>query len=231
MDQDIIKVGPYENRVELIGEIKRPAYYEVTKNETLKDVIGFAGGFTDEAYKDRIKVTRNTNKERSVADVPNEMFGMFNPKSGDVYDIGKIIDRYENRVEIKGAVFRPGVYAIEEGLTLSKLIKKADGLKEDAFTSRAIIYRLKADNSSEVINFDVNEVLNGKNDITLKREDLIEINSKLALREEYNITILGEVLRPGKYPFAEKARVEDLIIAAGGLKENASRRKIEIRGW
>ena len=228
MDQDIIKVGSYENRVELIGEVKRPAYYEVTKNETLKDVIGFAGGFSDVAYKDRIKVTRNTNKERSVADVPNEMFGMFNPKSGDVYDIGKIIDRYENRVEIKGAVFRPGLYAIEDGLTLSKLIKKADGLKEDAFTSRAIIYRLKADNSSEVINFDVSEVLNGKNDITLKREDLIEINSKLALREEYSITIIGEVLRPGKYPFAEKARVEDLIIAAGGLKENASRRKIEI---
>jgi protein involved in polysaccharide export with SLBB domain len=228
MDQDIIKVGPYENRVELTGEIKRPAYYEVTKNETLKDVIGFAGGFTDEAYKDRIKVTRNTNKERSVADVPNEMLGMFNPKSGDVFDIGKIIDRYENRVEIKGAVFRPGVYAIEEGLTLSKLIKKADGLKEDAFTSRAIIYRLKSDNTSEVISFDIKEVLSGKNDIELKREDLIEINSKLALREEYVINILGEVLRPGKYPFAEKARVEDLIIAAGGLKENASRRKIEI---
>jgi protein involved in polysaccharide export with SLBB domain len=228
MDQDIIKVGAYENRVELIGELKRPAYYEVAKNETLKDIIGYAGGFTDQAYKDRIKVTRNTNKERSVADVPNEMFGMFTPKSGDVYEIGKIIDRYENRVEIRGAIFRPGVYAIEDGLTLSKLIKKADGIKEDAFTTRAIIYRLKDDNSAEVINFDVTEVLNGKNDIILKREDLVEINSKLALKESYVITILGEVLRPGKYPFAEKARVEDLIIAAGGLKENASRKKIEI---
>lgn len=228
MDQDIIKVGAYDNRIELLGEVKRPAYYEVAKNETLKDIIGYAGGFTDQAYKDRIKVTRNTNKERSVADVPNEMFGMFTPKSGDVFEIGKIIDRYENRIEIRGAVFRPGVYAIEDGLTLSKLIKKADGLTEDAFTSRAIIYRLKEDNTSEVINFDVDEILSGKNDITLKREDLIEINSKLALREEYVITILGEVLRPGNYPFADKARVEDLIIAAGGLKENASRKKIEI---
>ena len=228
MDQDVIKIGAYENRVELVGEVKRPAYYETTKNETLKELINYAGGFTDVAYTDRIKVTRNTAKEKSVADVPNEMFGMFNPKSGDVYEIGKIIDRYQNRVEIRGAVFRPGIYAIDNGLTLSKLIKKADGLKEDAFTSRAIIYRLKEDNSSEVLSFDVNEVLNGKNDILLKREDLIEINSKLALKEEYVITILGEVLRPGKYPFAENARVEDLIIAAGGLKENASRKKIEI---
>lgn len=228
MDQDIIKVNSYLNRVELKGEVKRPAYYEVTKNETLIDVIDFAGGFTDVAYKDRIKVTRNTTKERSVADVPNEMFSMFTPKSGDVYDIGRIIDRFENRVEIKGAVFRPGIYAIEDGLTISKLIKKAEGLKEDAFTSRAIIYRLKDDNTAEVINFDVSEVMSGKNDIVLKREDLIEINSKLALREEYVITILGEVLRPGKYPFADKARVEDIIIAAGGMKENASKKKIEI---
>jgi protein involved in polysaccharide export with SLBB domain len=228
MDQDIIKVNSYLNRVELKGEVKRPAYYEVTKNETLAEVIGFAGGFTDVAYKDRIKVTRNTHKERSVADVPNEMFGIFTPQSGDVFEIGKIIDRFVNRVEIKGAVFRPGIYAIEDNFTLSKLIKKADGVTEDAFTSRAIIYRLKEDNSTELISFDVSEVLAGKNDIVLKREDLVEINSKLLLREEYNLLILGEVLKPGKYPFAENARVEDLIVAAGGLKENASTQKIEI---
>jgi protein involved in polysaccharide export with SLBB domain len=228
MDQDVIKIGTYENRVELVGEVKRPAYYELIRDESLKDLIAFAGGFTDVAYTDRIKVTRNTAKEKSVADVPNEMFGIFNPKSGDVYEIGKIIDRYENRVEIRGAVFRPGIYAIESGLTLSKLIKKAEGLREDAFKSRAIIYRLKDDNSAEILNFDVNEVLSGKSDITLKREDLIEINSKLALKETYVLTIMGAVIRPGKYPYAENARVEDLIVAAGGLRENASRKKIEI---
>lgn len=228
MDQDVIKVSAFENRIELVGEVKRPAYYEVGKNETLKDLIAFAGGFSDEAYKDRIKVTRNTGKERSVADVPNEMFGMFVPKSGDVFEIGKIIDRFENRVQINGAIFRPGAYALEDGLTISKLIKKAEGLTEDAFMSRAIIYRLKEDNTSEVISFDLNDVLAGKNDLPLKREDQIEINSKLGLREEYVISIFGEVLHPGKYPFAENARVEDLIVAAGGLKENASRKKIEI---
>lgn len=227
-DQDVIKIAAYENRVELTGEVKRPAYYEAKKGETLANLIAYAGGFTDVAYKDRIKVVRNTNKEYSVADIPNEMFGMFTPQSGDVFEVGKIIDRFTNRVTIRGAVFRPGAYALEDGMTLSKLIKKADGLKEDAFTSRAIIYRLKEDNSNELISFDVNEVLAGKNDIQLKREDLIEINSKLLLKEEYNIIIAGEVLRPGKYPFAENARVEDLIVAAGGLKESASRKKIEI---
>lgn len=227
-DQDVIKVSPYDTRVELKGEVKRPAYYEVSGKETLKEVLGFAGGFTDEAYRERIKVFRNTSKEKSVADVPEEMFAMFTPQSGDVFEIGKIIDRFTNRVEISGAVFRPGVYALEEGMTIGRLIKKADGIKEDAFTSRAIIYRLKEDNSSEVISFNVSDVLNGKNDIELKREDLIEINSKLALKEEYIITINGAVLRPGKYPYADNARVEDLIIAAGGLRDNASRKKIEI---
>lgn len=227
-DQDVIKIAPYENRVELTGEVKRPAFYEAKKGESLTDLINYAGGFTDEAYRERIKVLRNTSKEKSVADIPAEMFGMFTPQSGDVFEIGKILDRYANRVTIRGAVFRPGAYALEDGMTLSKLIKKADGLKEDAFTSRAIIYRLKADNSSELISFDVNDVLNGKGDIALKREDLIEINSKLYLKEEYNIVIAGEVLRPGKYPYADNARVEDLIVAAGGLREGASRKKIEI---
>lgn len=227
-DQDVLRVNPYEARVELKGEVKRPAFYEAKKGETLKELIAFAGGFTDEAYRERIKVFRNTSKEKSVADVPGEMFGMFVPQTGDVFEVGKILDRYTNRVQINGAVFRPGIYALEDGMTISKLIKKADGITEDAFTSRAIIYRLKEDNSAEVISFNVADVLSGKNDIALQREDLIEINSKLDLKEEYVISIYGAVLRPGSYKYADNARVEDLIIAAGGLRENASRKKIEI---
>lgn len=227
-DQDVIKIPAYETRVELVGEIKRPAFYECKNGEPLSALIKYAGGYTDVAYKERIKVTRNTGKEKSVADIPNEMLSMFIPQTGDVFEIGKIISRYENRVIINGAVFRPGTYALEQGMTLSKLIKKADGLKEDAFTTRAIVYRLLEDNSTEIISVDLNEILNGSKDIELKREDMITINSKLALKEEYNIEIKGEVLNPGKYPYAENARVEDLIVAAGGLKENASRKKIEI---
>lgn len=226
-DQDVIKVEPYNARVELIGEVKRPALYEVKQGETLKDVLFFAGGFTDNAYRDRVKVIRNTSKEKSIADVPADLYEMFESQSGDVYQIGTLIDRYTNRVEIRGAVFRPGYFSIEDGMTVKKLIEKAEGLKEDAFLSRAIIYRLREDNTGEVIAFDVKEVMTGK-DIPLKREDLIEINSKLELKESYNLTIFGEVLRPNTYSFAENAKVEDLIVAAGGLKETAARTKIEI---
>lgn len=226
-DQDIIKVEAYESRVELKGEVKRPGIYEVKPNETLKDVLFFSGGFTDKAYRERIKVVRNTSKEKSIADVPDDMYEIFVPQSGDVYQIGKLIERYTNRVEIRGAVFRPGFFSLDEGLTVKKLIEKAEGLKEDAFLSRAIIYRLKADNTGEVIAFDVSEVMAGK-DIPLQREDIIEINSKLELKESYNVTIVGEVLRPSTYSFAENAKVEDLIVAAGGLKETAARTRIEV---
>jgi protein involved in polysaccharide export with SLBB domain len=226
-DQDIIKVGSYETRVELKGEVKREGLYEVTAKETLKDVIEFAGGYTNDAYRERIKVYRNTAKEKSVADVPAELINMFVPKAGDVFTIDKVLGRFSNRVQINGAVFRPGYFALDGGLTLAKLLKKADGLTEDAFMSRALIYRLKPDNSLEVISFDISEVLNGK-DINLQREDNIQILSKLKLREEYTVSISGEVLIPGEYPFAENMKVEDLIITAGGLKESASKTKIEI---
>ena len=227
MDQDVIRVGNYETRVEVTGEVKRPGIYEVNAKETLKDVIAFAGGYTDVAYKERIKVYRNTDKEKSVADVPQDVVPMFTPQTGDVYIVEKLLDRFANRVQISGAVFRPGFFALEDGLTLSKLIRKADGLTEDAFMSRGLIYRLKEDNSLEAISFDVKEVMAGK-DVPLKREDNIQILSKLKLREEYTVSIAGEVMYPGSFPYADNLKVEDLIIKAGGLRESASKTKIEI---
>lgn len=226
-DQDVIKVGSYDTRIEIKGEVKREGLYEVTGKETLKDVIEFAGGYTNDAYRDRIKVYRNTSKEKSVADIPVELIPMFAPKAGDVYTVEKVLGRFSNRVQINGAVFRPGFFAIDGEVTLAQLIKKADGLTEDAFTSRGLIYRLKDDNSLEVVSFDVTEVLGGK-DIKLQREDNVQILSKLKLREEYVVSIAGEVLMPGNYPYAENMKVEDLIVTAGGLKESASKTKIEI---
>lgn len=226
-DQDIIKVSPYETRVELSGEVKRPGLYEAVKGETVKDLVNYAGGFTDNAYRERIKVYRNTKKERSVADIPAEVMNIFTPQSGDVYTIDKLLTRFTNRVQISGAVFRPGVFALEEGMTLKKLIDKADGLKEDAFLPRGVIYRLKEDNSTEVLSFNVQDVSRGIGDIPLKREDIVQIASKLDMRETYVVNIAGEVKKPGQYPFGENMKVEDLIIAAGGLKESASR-KVEI---
>lgn len=228
-DQDIIKIYPYEKRVELRGQVKREGLFEVTKSENLKQVLEFAGGFTDDAYRDRIKVTRNNPKQKSVADVPYELVELFEPKSGDVYQIDKILNRFENRVSIEGSVFRPGNYAIEEGLTAKKLIEKAEGLTEDAFLTRAILYRLKDDNSLEMISFNLEELVKGtEKDILLKREDQIVIASQKELLGNYNLTIIGEVLKPGKYRYASRMKIEDLIVAAGGFKESASFKRIEV---
>jgi protein involved in polysaccharide export with SLBB domain len=228
-DQDIIKISPYENKVEVKGEVKREGFFEMTKNETLKDLLNFAGGFTNDAYKERIKVIRNTNKEKSVADIEQGIFSMFVPKSGDIYTIDKLLERFENRVQIKGAVFRPGAYALENGLTVLKLINKAEGLKEDAFLTRAIIYRLNGDNSLSMLSLNIEDAKEGKtNDIELKREDIIQIASKLDLKESYNVTINGKVIKPGVFPFAQNMKIEDLIIAAGGLKEDAALNRVEV---
>ncbi|SMO60938.1 SLBB domain-containing protein [Solitalea koreensis] len=228
-DQDVIKVSPYQTRVELTGEVKRPAIYETLKSETLEDVFNFAGGFTDNAYRDMVKVVRNTAKEKSVADVPATIFGMFTPQTGDVYTIEKILDRFANRIRIGGAVFRPGTFALENNMTLTQLIKKAEGPREDAFMNRATINRLKGDLSPEVIAFDLNKILDGTQaDIVLKREDSVFVSSKFDLREEYSLSIDGEVLRPGTYDFADHMSLNDMILLAGGIKESASLSRIEI---
>lgn len=228
-DQDVIKVNAYENRIELTGEVKRPGLYEVIKNENLNDVIGFAGGFTDNAFTERIKVTRNTSKQKSIADIQKELFGMFTPKSGDVYAVDMLLDRFENRVQISGAVFRPGTYALEKGLTILQLIKKAEGLREDAFQTRAIIYRLENDNTLTMLSINLADAMQGKaEDIVLQREDKIQIASKQELKESYNVTINGLVIKPGTFPYAQNMKIEDLIIAAGGFKEAASIKRIEV---
>jgi protein involved in polysaccharide export with SLBB domain len=228
-DQDIIKINPYENKISIKGEVKREGYFEVQKNETLNDVINFAGGFTNDAFKERIKVIRNTSKQKSVADIQQELFGMFNPKSGDEFLVDKLLNRFENRVIINGAVFRPGTYALESGLSVLKLINKAEGLKEDAFTTRAIIYRLKEDNSLTMLSINLIDAKEGKvPDILLQREDIIQIASKLDLKEGYNVTINGQVINPGSFSYAQNMKIEDLIIAAGGFKEAASYSRVEV---
>jgi protein involved in polysaccharide export with SLBB domain len=228
-DQDLIKISPFENKVEIKGEVKRNGYFEIQKNETLKDLINYAGGFTNEAFKEKIKVTRNTSKQKSVADIQNELISMFSPKSGDVYTVDKLLERFENRVQIKGAVFRPGVYALENNLTVTKLIEKAEGLTEDAFLTRAIIYRLKDDNSLMMLSVNLIDIKNNlATDIRLEREDIIQIASKLELKQSYGVIINGEVLKPGDYPYAQNMKIEDLIIAAGGFKETAALTRVEV---
>jgi len=228
-DQDIIKINPYIARVEFKGEVKRPGIFEIKPGETLEKILNYAGGFTDRAYTHRIKVIRSDGSERTIADISDDKYSNFLPARGDQFEIGKIINRYSNRVQIKGAVFRPGFYALDEGLTLKHLIQKADGIKEDAFTSRAIIRRLEADNTPQIISFNVNNVLEKPEaDFLLKREDSVYISSKYELQEKYTVTLNGEVMKPDTLLWAANMRLEDLIIMSGGLTDAASPKRINV---
>jgi protein involved in polysaccharide export with SLBB domain len=228
-DQDVILVNPYLARVKVVGEVKRPLIFEVTPEDNLQDLIRYAGGYTDLAFKDRISISRITGNQRSISDVYQNQLGLFTLKGGDEVAVGRILDRFSNRIQIKGAVFRPGTFALTEGLTLTQLIKNADGLKGDAYTQRASILRTKGDLSSEVLEVNLQEVLAGNQaDVQLQREDVVRISSIYDVQNERYIQILGEVKRPGTYPYAVGMTPEELILTAGGLQESANLNDIEI---
>ena len=228
-DQDIVRIPLYKTRVEVTGEVKRPGIFEILPGESLNTVLSFAGGFNDNAYQARIKVFQNTLRERKLIDVEEEDFNIYFPKSGDKYIIEPILDRFENRVKIEGAVFRPGEYQLEPGLSLKSLIQKADGLKDNAFITRGYINRIKNDGTPELISFNPSKILNSSNsDIFLKREDIVTIPSIFDLKDEFSVSIDGEVRNPGQFYYADNMSLEDLILQAGGLKEGASLSRIEI---
>lgn len=229
-DQDVIRVGDYENRVELTGEVKRPMIYEMVKGETFKDLLRFAGGFTEKAYTYTINVRRNTSREIRLMNITQDKVDSFLPNNGDIYTIGTIIERFENKVEIEGAIFRPGIYAIEPGLTTVKdLVKKSEGLREDAFLSRATLVRRKENYDPEIMSIDLGKILRGESaDIPLQREDVLKVYSISNLREKRFVNILGEVNQPGEFEYKEGMRVGDLILMAKGLKESASFANLEV---
>ena len=228
-DEDIVFVSPYINRVEVEGEIIRPGLYELKDGETLSDLIDYTGGFRGEAYKARVKIFRKGDKEQEVLDVSKDSFDQTKLKNGDNIVIEPILNKFANRVEIRGGVYREGIYALQEGMTLKQLIEKAEGYREDAFLSRGYIYRLGKDYRTEVVSFDPIKIINGETeDIYLKREDYIKIPSVLDLEEEKIVVLEGEVLKPGEYPFSESLKLGDVILEAGGLLESASLARIEV---
>jgi len=228
-DQDIVRIQPFKNRIEVVGEVKREGVYETLPGETFGDLIRYAGGFTENAYKALIKVKRNTPQERKIVDVRMDEYGSSLTQNGDYVIINSILDRYENRVQIAGAVFREGEYQLTEGLTVLELIEKAEGLTGDAFLERGTIFRTHEDFSTEAIAFNVRELLKGEaEDIPLQREDLVKITSIYDLREEFYVTVGGAIRGPGNYPFMEGMTVEDLILEAGGLLESADINAIEV---
>jgi protein involved in polysaccharide export with SLBB domain len=228
-DQDIIKINPFSIRVIASGEVKRPLIYEMKSGESLADLIRYAGGFSGKAYTNRIKIIRNTSREKEILDVLSSEFVNIPLHNGDSIIIGPILERFANRVEIKGAVYRPGEFAIQDSLSLLQLIGKAEGLKGDAFLSRAVIFRTKENYNLETIPVDLTSLMNGTgNDIMLKREDIVNIPSIFDLQEEYYVQIDGDVRNPGQYPYMYNSTVEDIIIQAGGLLESASMARLEI---
>ncbi|MCF6402222.1 SLBB domain-containing protein [Chitinophaga filiformis] len=227
-DQDIVKVSPYKMRVELSGEIKRPAIFETKENETLQQVIDFAGGYTDNSFRDVIRALRVTSKAREFVNIPADSVALFRLKSGDRFYVDSVVNRYTNRVTISGAVFHPGEYALEDKMTVGDLIKRADGIQEVAATSRGVIRRLQEDFTPAFINFNVLDAIAGRNNLLLQREDSVVIFSKLAIREPYMVKIEGEVNQPGYFSYGDSMQLEDLILMAGGLKDAASLKHVEI---
>ena len=195
-DQDIIKVGVYKSRIELKGKVKKTGIFEVLPTEKLDFIINnFAGGFTEDAFKDKVKITRFTNTERKLIDLNADVLNSFLPKSGDIIQIDPInFDRFENRLEVIGEVFRPGVFSLENNPTLKKLLQSAGGLKENAFVGRINIQRLGDDLNPQSISVNFTDLMaNTSKDIPLKREDKIYVYSKLELREAYTVTLHGEI--------------------------------------
>ncbi|MCY7352076.1 MAG: SLBB domain-containing protein [Cytophagaceae bacterium] len=229
-DDDIIRVPDYEAKVELTGEVRRPMTYEVKRGETLRNVLGFAGGFTDQAYTATLTLRRNTPRERRVANLSPDELAAFVPLNGDRVTVGKILSRFENQVQVLGAVFRPGEYAIEPGTsTVRELIGKAEGLREDAFLGRAILRREGVNLDATNIAFDLGKIMRGEApDIALQRQDVITVTPLSELRETYAITITGAVNRGGRYAYADSMRVADLIVQAGGFAESASPSRVEV---
>lgn len=229
-DQDVIRVADYGVRIELAGEVRRPAIYEVLPNENLKTVLAFAGGYTDEAYTVSISLRRNTPRERKIFTITEPDQATFMPQRGDKYTVGRILERYENRVQITGAVMRPGEFALEPGLgTVKELIQRAEGLRKDAFTNRANIFRERDNMDTENIPFDVGRLLRGEQaDIPLLRQDSVVIQSVRNLRETYSVSIEGAINKAGQYGFVNNMSVSDLIAQAGGFQEGASASRIEV---
>ncbi|UJP63376.1 SLBB domain-containing protein [Mongoliitalea daihaiensis] len=228
-DNDVIMVPPVQKRVEIQGPVRRPGLFEMVQDETLQDLLNFAGGFTSMAYPSRAIVYRTTEKELKVENIEEDAFASFRPRQGDNFIFGEILTRYENRVQITGALMRPGTFALQEGMGINELIRKAEGLREDAFLNRATLYRTRADFSLEIVALNIGAIVRGEEqDVQLEREDVLNIPSIYDLKEEYYVRISGEVNRPGAFAFGENMSVSDLVLKAGGFKESATASQLEI---
>jgi len=227
---DVIQVGLYDCLVGITGNVKRPMFYEMRKNESVATLLKYAGGFTGDAYRKMVHLTRQTGERYTVYNIDEFEMTSFQVDDGDAVVVDGMLNRYENMVEIKGAVFRPGKYQLGKDVTsVRTLLKSAEGVTEDAMTNRGVLHRLKADRSLEVIAVDIKGILAGTSpDIPLANEDVLFIPTEADLRQQRTLTITGEVMSPGSYQFADNTTLEDLIIEAGGLTDAASVARVDV---
>jgi protein involved in polysaccharide export with SLBB domain len=228
-DRDVIKVPPYKGRIEIKGQVKRPGIFELSATENFKQFLQYAGGFDDTAYTAWVKVIQKNEKEKAVKDLAQNQFSTYQPQGGDIIQVSKILDRFKNRVKLTGAVFRPDVYELTEGMRISDLVQRADGLREDAFIGRAQLIRLKPNLLKELVTINLSKALqkDPNENIFLQREDELYINSIVDLRDSLTVDLLGEVRSQGRFNYVDSMTVKDLILMAGGFNY-AANKQIEV---
>jgi protein involved in polysaccharide export with SLBB domain len=221
-DQDIIKINPYKTRISMNGEVKRALIFEAIETDNMQNLLDYAGGFTSQAYKKAISITRNTEREKEILDINKDEYPIFKPANGDSVVVGRIlVDRFTNRVSIAGFVFRPGPYSLSEGMTVADLIEKADGLREEAYLLKATLFRKGDDLTPYIQSINLKKVLSGEENFLLQKDDKLVVYSKFEIKEAYSVSIRGEILKPGTYVYSGNMHINDIIYLAGGLKENA----------
>jgi protein involved in polysaccharide export with SLBB domain len=228
-DRDVIKVPPYKGRIEIKGQVKRPGIFELNASESFKQFLQYAGGFDDTAYTAWVKVIQKNEKEKAVKDLAQNQFASYQPQGGDIIQVSKILDRFQNRVKLTGAVFRPDVYELTEGMRISDLVQRADGLREDAFIGRAQLIRLKPNLLKELVTINLSKALqkDPNENIFLQREDELYVNSIVDLRDSLTVDLLGEVRSQGRFNYVDSMTVKDLILMAGGFNY-AANKQIEV---
>lgn len=225
---DVIRIPYYVTRATLVGQVKRPGIFEMKAGETFNTLLNFAGGFTDSAYRASVQIKQITDQEKRISDVPAVSFATYKPSGSDYITVGKILNRFTNRVSIAGAVQRPGDYQLEANMTVGQLIQKAGGLREDAYLERGVISRQNDDLTPSSVAFNVKDAINNFTSLPLKKEDVISVASITGLKDKYTVNIEGEVHAPGEFEWRQNLTVKDLILLAGGFTDLANTSSIEV---